>query len=67
VSSHPFEDDERAYLVLVNAENQHSLWPVDIAVPDGWRTAHGPARRGTCLEYVEEHWPDIRPAGALGA
>lgn len=67
VSTHPFEDDDRAYLVLVNAENQHSLWPADIAVPDGWRTVHGAAPRAACLDYVEQHWRDIRPASALGA
>jgi MbtH protein len=34
--TNPFEDADAQYLVLVNDEGQHSLWPADIAVPDGW-------------------------------
>jgi MbtH protein len=59
--SNPFEDPEGVYLVLVNDENQHSLWPDFADVPAGWRVAHGPAARQACLEYVETHWTDMRP------
>ncbi|MER6671615.1 MbtH family protein [Streptomyces sp. NPDC000983] len=59
--SNPFEDPEGVYLVLVNDENQHSLWPDFADVPAGWRTVHGPAARQDCLEYVDTHWTDMRP------
>ncbi|MDL2075169.1 MbtH family protein [Streptomyces sp. GXMU-J15] len=59
--SNPFEDPEGVYLVLVNDENQHSLWPDFADVPAGWRVVHGPAARQECLEYVEENWTDMRP------
>jgi MbtH protein len=59
--SNPFEDPEGVYLVLVNDEDQHSLWPDFADVPAGWRTVHGPAPRRSCLEYVETHWTDMRP------
>lgn len=59
--TNPFEDAEGVYLVLVNDENQHSLWPEFAEVPDGWRAVHGPAGRQDCLEYVETHWTDMRP------
>ncbi|WP_171117092.1 MULTISPECIES: MbtH family protein [Streptomyces] len=59
--SNPFEDPEGVYLVLVNDENQHSLWPEFADVPGGWRVVHGPAERRDCLEYVETHWTDMRP------
>ncbi|GAA3071380.1 MbtH family protein [Streptosporangium carneum] len=52
-----------AYSVLVNAEGQHSLWPVFADVPAGWTVVHGPARRDACLEYVNAHWTDMRPRG----
>ncbi|MET8232767.1 MbtH family protein [Micromonospora sp. NPDC005298] len=65
MTSNPFEDENGEYLVLVNDENQHSLWPVDIDVPDGWRTVHGPAGRAECLSHVETHWSDIRPASLV--
>lgn len=63
--SNPFEDDDARYLVLVNDENQHSLWPVWIDVPAGWTTVHGEASRQECLEWIEANWTDIRPASLL--
>ena len=63
--TNPFEDESAPYLVLVNAENQHSLWPSAIDVPAGWRAAHGPSGRPECLDYVERNWTDIRPAGLI--
>lgn len=61
MSTNPFEDPDGTYLVLVNDEGQHSLWPAAIAVPSGWETAHGPDTRTSCLTYVEENWTDMRP------
>jgi uncharacterized protein YbdZ (MbtH family) len=57
----PFDDPEGTFLVLVNAEDQHSLWPAFAEVPKGWETVFGPADRAGCLGYVEEHWTDLRP------
>ncbi|GAB2609646.1 MbtH family protein [Streptomyces capparidis] len=59
--TNPFEDKDAAYLVLVNDEDQHSLWPAFAEVPAGWTVAFGEAPREACLEYVEEHWTDLRP------
>ncbi|WP_338674449.1 MbtH family protein [Streptomyces sp. SCSIO 30461] len=59
--TNPFEDPDGVYLVLVNDENQHSLWPDFVDVPAGWRSVHGPAARQACLDYVEAHWTDMRP------
>ncbi|MER6156418.1 MbtH family protein [Streptomyces sp. NPDC001868] len=59
--SNPFEDPEGTYLVLVNDENQHSLWPDFVDVPAGWRVAHGPDSRQSCLDHVETNWTDMRP------
>ncbi|WP_380284003.1 MbtH family protein [Kitasatospora purpeofusca] len=63
--SNPFEDDNAGYLVLVNDENQHSLWPVWIDVPAGWSTVHGEAPRQECLDWIEANWTDIRPASLV--
>jgi MbtH protein len=65
--TNPFEDPDARYLVLVNGENQHSLWPASLTVPDGWRSAFGAADRAQCMEYVETHWLDIRPASLADA
>ena len=59
--TNPFEDEEADYLVLINDELQYSLWPTFRDVPAGW-TAVGPrGKRKECLDYIEEHWTDMRP------
>ncbi|MFI0939411.1 MbtH family protein [Streptomyces sp. NPDC021020] len=60
----PFDDPDGTFLVLVNDEDQHSLWLETLAVPAGWTVAHGPAGRQDCLDYVEANWTDIRPRSA---
>lgn len=61
MSANPFDDPDGTFLVLVNAEEQHSLWPVFVDVPEGWKTVFGPDGREACLRYVETHWTDLRP------
>ncbi|MGQ4491185.1 MbtH family protein [Streptomyces sp. SAS_281] len=60
----PFDDPDGIFFVLVNDEDQHSLWPSDLDVPDGWRSVHGPAGRQESLDYVEANWTDLRPRSA---
>lgn len=65
----PFDDSEAMFLVLVNDEGQHSLWPAFADVPDGWHLVHDRDTRAACMAYVEEHWTDLRPkslAEAMG-
>ncbi|WP_186778829.1 MbtH family protein [Streptomyces salinarius] len=47
--------------VLVNDEEQYSLWPAYLAVPDGWRETGTAGSKEECLEYVREVWVDMRP------
>ena len=61
----PFDDPEGRYLVLVNDEGQHSLWPSFADVPDGWQVVHGEADLQPSLDYIEEHWTDMRPASLI--
>lgn len=65
--TNPFEDEDASFLVLVNEENQHSLWPAAIAVPAGWTTTHGPDTRQSCLDHIERNWTDMRPASLIAA
>jgi MbtH protein len=59
--ANPFENEDASYLVLVNGEGQHSLWPEAIGVPPGWRAVFGGRQRQECLDYVEANWTDILP------
>lgn len=61
MSTNPFVDEDGAFFVLVNNEEQHSLWPIFADVPAGWRVVYGEAARGDCLDYIEQNSPDIRP------
>jgi len=67
MSSNPFENEEGRYVVLVNDEGQHSLWPSFVPVPDGWRTAFGEDSRQACLDHVEREWTDMRPKSLIAA
>lgn len=60
--SNPFEDPQGRFFVLVNEEQQHSLWPTFAEVPAGWTKVFGEDDREACLAYVEENWTDLRPA-----
>ena len=63
----PFDADAGAFLVLVNADGQHSLWPAPVKVPAGWTVAAEPASREDCLAWVEAHWTDMRPKSQAAA
>lgn len=62
----PF-DDEAADFVLINAEGQHSLWPVFADIPDGWTIVYGESARQACLEYIGGSWVDMRPKSLADA
>jgi MbtH protein len=55
-------DDERfEYTVLVNHEEQYSLWPTFKDIPNGWRKVGPVGTKAECLAWVEEVWTDITP------
>ncbi|MBJ7222350.1 MULTISPECIES: MbtH family protein [unclassified Brenneria] len=63
----PFDDERYSFLVLMNDEEQYSLWPDFKAIPPGWRTVLGPLPRAECVAWLEAHWTDMRPAGLRNA
>ena len=60
MSVNPFDVDNGGFLVLINDEEQHSLWPTFADVPAGWKVLFGDAERAACLDYIEKNWPYIR-------
>ena len=54
-------EDTRTYVVVVNHEEQYSLWLADKDVPQGWSAVGKPGSKAECLAYVNEVWTDMRP------
>lgn len=63
----PFDDADGTFLVLINEQSQHSLWPHFAEVPAGWDVVFGPSGRAEALAWVDEHWTDITPRERAGA
>lgn len=64
LSSNPFDDPDGRFLVLVNGEEQYSLWPTFADVPAAWTVVFGGpdgTDRDSALRYVDENWTDMRP------
>jgi len=57
----PDREDTTIYKVVVNHEEQYSIWPADRENPLGWRDAGKSGTKAECLEYIKEAWTDMRP------
>ncbi|GAA0965931.1 mycobactin NRPS accessory protein MbtH [Acrocarpospora macrocephala] len=64
--ANPFDDETAEFLVLRNNEGQHSLWPIFVDVPNGWEVVKERASRAACVDYINEHWTDLRPRTLVG-
>lgn len=52
---------EMQYQVVVNHEEQYSIWPADRELPLGWKAAGKTGTKSECLDYIKEVWTDMRP------
>jgi MbtH protein len=57
----PDDDDDALYEVVVNHEEQYSIWPADRDVPPGWSKEGTRGTKSACLDRIEEVWTDMRP------
>jgi MbtH protein len=57
----PQDDDSMTFQVLVNHEEQYSLWPADREVPGGWKQVGPIGTKEEVSAYVREVWTDMRP------
>jgi MbtH protein len=55
------KEDDRLYKVVVNDEEQYSVWLADRPLPAGWRSLDQTGSMDACLDYIEKHWTDMRP------
>jgi len=56
------DEDRTVYKVVVNDEEQYSIWPAHRTNPPGWRDAGPRGARDECLAWIREVWTDMRPA-----
>jgi len=55
------DEDTTVYNVVVNHEDQYSIWRADRDPPPGWRAVGKTGGKSECLEYIKDVWTDMRP------
>lgn len=55
------QEDTQIYKVVVNHEEQYSIWLAQRENPNGWRDAGKSGPKAECLSYIKEVWTDMRP------
>lgn len=61
------DDDGRIYKVVVNHEDQYSIWPADQTNPLGWKDVGKAGTKAECLAHIKEVWVDMRPLSLRNA
>ena len=56
-----WDAEDTVFRVVVNHEEQYSIWPDYLEIPNGWRAVGTTGKKAECLEYIKEHWTDMRP------
>lgn len=55
------DSQEPHYVVVINIEEQYSIWPAGKQIPAGWRATGPSGDKQTCLNHITEVWTDMRP------
>jgi MbtH protein len=55
------DDPDAVFKVVINDEEQYSIWPAERSLPLGWRAAGVEATKNECLAFIETAWTDMRP------
>jgi MbtH protein len=63
VASVAYADDQDiiTYAVVVNDEEQYSIWPAGRTLPAGWRSVGVEGAKSECLDHISQVWTDLRP------
>jgi len=54
-------DDDTTFDVVINDEEQYSIWPSYKAIPAGWKAVGKQGKKAECLAYIDATWTDMRP------
>jgi len=60
------DSSEKSYAVVINDEDQYSIWPEGRDIPAGWQLVGESGTRERCLAYIAEVWTDMRPRSIRG-
>lgn len=55
------DEDTATYAVVVNSEDQYSIWLADRPAPAGWELVGVNGTKAECLAHIETVWTDMRP------
>ena len=61
------EESARRYTVVVNHEEQYSIWPIEREIPAGWMSVGVDGTKDECLAHIGQVWTDMRPASVRHA
>ncbi len=61
------DDDQTIYTVVINHEEQYSIWPEPKDIPAGWKAVGKTGSKQECLAYIQEVWTDMRPPSLRNA
>lgn len=55
------DHEQETYVVVLNDEEQYSIWRAGLEIPHGWRDGGYRGTQTQCLDYIDDHWTDMRP------
>ncbi|MFJ9348186.1 MbtH family protein [Streptomyces sp. NPDC101237] len=61
------QQNSQQWLVVVNDEEQYSVWAADRSIPQGWRAVGVSGPKEDCLDHIERTWTDMRPLSLRSA
>jgi MbtH protein len=56
-----WDNEDTNFLVVINHEEQYSIWPDFLDMPKGWNAVGKSGKKQECLDYIKEVWTDMRP------
>ena len=59
------EEDTTTYKIVINHEEQYSLWPADKKNPSGWRDVGKQGEKQEMMRYIDKKWPGMQPLRLL--
>lgn len=55
------KNSDKSFIVVMNDEEQYSIWPSDLEIPAGWKKIGEEASKQECLDYIAKAWDDMVP------